>query len=56
MNAATPKISKNRLLGDFCFLLLFDNIAFVILVPAQIVPVHYIVHAQGDHFVYLAST
>jgi hypothetical protein len=57
MNAATPKISKNRLLGDFCFLLLlFDNIISVILVPAQIVPVRYIVHVQGGHSVYPAST
>ncbi len=28
INAVTPKISKNRLLGDFCFSLLFDNINF----------------------------
>ncbi len=32
MNAVIPKISKNRLLSDFCLLLL-DNIDLFILMP-----------------------
>lgn len=56
MNAATPKISKNRLLGDFCSLLVFDNISSVTLVPARIVPVHCIVHVPDGRFEYLEST
>jgi hypothetical protein len=55
INAAMPKISKNRLLGDFCSSLLFDNINSIILVLKQKILVRYIVHVPVDRFEYPAS-
>lgn len=54
INVVTPKMSKNRLLGDFCQLLL-NNIDLIILQTKKKLLVHYIVHAPAGHFEYQGS-